>query len=132
MQGKLTRASNYTPQLLFSSPCDALVEQGLQKVPFRIELPVTLFAVTRHFILEEIAFSLNEIPYKINKFSSLRNLNLSILTTPKLNFYDNGFVNCFEDSLFADLIGFNYFYFDVDICDPKNFSLKYKNTPNLT
>ena len=100
------------------------VNQGLQKVSFQVKVPVTLFAITKYFILEEILFDLNEIPYQICKFNNIRNLNLSILTTPKLNFYEAGFVNHFSDGLFVDFIGFNYFFFDVDLCDPKNFSIK--------
>jgi hypothetical protein len=111
-------------QVLRSEPISTTMSQGIQKCSFRVKVPVTLFAITKYFILEEIQFKLNEIPYCLSKFSSLRNLNLSLLTTPKLNFYDSGFINQFENSLFVDLIGFNYFYFDVDICDPKNFSIK--------
>lgn len=121
----LTRTGNpLGKKMLESETVHTNVNQGLHKVNFRVKVPVTLFAITKYFILEEVKFTLNEIPYRLNKFSSIRNLNLSILTTPKLNFYDSGFVNQFEEALFVDLLGFNYFYFNVDICDPKNFSIK--------
>lgn len=74
--------------------------------------------------MEQIDFRINNVQYQIVKFPSLRNLNLSILTTPKLSVIDSGYVNNFKDSLFLDFIGFNYFYIELDVCDPKNFSLK--------
>lgn len=101
------------------------MDQGLHKVRFRVQVPVGLFAATKFFILEEVRFSLNEIPYRLAKFGSIRNLNLSVLTTPKLNFYGCGLLSRFEDALFVDLLGANYFFFDVDLCDPKNFLLRW-------
>lgn len=122
---RLTRAANpLAKHILESLPVTEDVDQGLHRVGFRVRVPVTVFAVTKYFILEEVRFALNGIPYRLAKFGSIRNLNLSILTTPKLNFYEAGFVNRFERALFVDLLGFNHFYFNVDICDPKNFSLK--------
>ena len=100
------------------------VSQGLCKLEFQIEIPITLFSVTKYFIMEQIDFRINNVQYQIVKFPSLRNLNLSILTTPKLSVIDSGYVNNFKDSLFLDFIGFNYFYIELDVCDPKNFSLK--------
>lgn len=113
-----------TRRLLVSEPCHQKVIQGLCKLEFRIEIPITLFSVTKYFIMEQVEFKINKVQYQIVKFPSLRNLNLSILTTPKLSIIESGFVKKFENALFLDFIGFNYFFVELDVCDPKNFSLE--------
>lgn len=102
-------------------PEDKELEQGLSKVQFEMEVPISLFKNTKYFILEEVEFEINKIPYKLNKFPSLRNLHLSVTSTPKMNLYNSGFINQFENSLYLDFLDINYFFFEIEICDPKSF-----------